>query len=567
MTIPYQSSGSGGEFLPSTDGVPTGYSLFYDASSGIAKWGQSSISTTGAQDNNILTYKSSTNKIVWSSPAINLKEFLQTTATPQLEGTFFGSAAGDRLHGCDITNDGDYIVLGYPNNNSNRGLVRVYKVTNRTTNTWTQVGGDIVGATTSSKLGKMVRIAKDDPTVIVVRTEEGGTVNTPDVGVWVYKYSNDAWATMHTYPLTAWVDSTVDTHWSISESIPNVVGVSISDDGTRVAMAHHKGDHRGNVAIYDYLNSAWTGTQIPHPNNVSGATFPDSANSGQAYPVNDGFGMRLALSGDGNTLACGFYKYMDNGSGSGRGGVRVIKYINSGWSWVNWGSSSTHQMRGEHSNSEFGSQVAISYDGNTVAASDPRKNLSAAAVGAINLYRYDNSVSTYVFEEEFTAHFTPNGGGQGQQLGWTGDGDIHQTLALSSNGFRLIVGSPTSSGLPSSSLTYMGQVFVYNKDSNNVWSIDGNYTWSGGSFGSGTFGNGGTGASTFINIVSDAEAGARFGGVVGFSKDATRLIVTGFKDDNTVGLDAGVAKVYTLPVALSSGSIYYGSDSILRIQP
>jgi len=43
MTVPYQSSGSGGEFLPATDGVPTGYSLFYDASSGIAKWGQSSI--------------------------------------------------------------------------------------------------------------------------------------------------------------------------------------------------------------------------------------------------------------------------------------------------------------------------------------------------------------------------------------------------------------------------------------------------------------------------------------------------------------------------------------------
>ena len=542
MTVPYQSSGSSssGESLPPTD---------------------------GANNLDIVTYNSSTKSAEWSSASINLKNFITSSATPQLDGTFFGAAAGDKLHGCDITNNGDYIVLGYPSNNSGRGLVRVYRVTDRTTNTWVQVGGDIVGATTNSELGKMVRIAKDDPTVIVVRTEEGGTVSSPDVGVWVYKFSNGAWATMHNYPLSAWVDSTVDTHWSLSESTPTVVGVSISDDGTRVAMAHHKNDYRGNVAIYDYSNGVWTGTQIPHPNNVSGATFPDSANSGQAYPVNDGFGMHLALSGDGNTLACGFYKYMDNGSGSGRGGVRVLKYISGGWSWVNWGSSSTHQMRGEATNSEFGSQVAISYDGLTVAASDPRKNLSAAAVGAINLYRYDESVSTYVFEEEFTAHFTPYGGGQGQQLGWTGDSDIHQTLALSSNGFRLIVGSPTSSGLPSSSLTYMGQVFIYNKDSNNVWSIDGNYTWSGGSFGSGTFGGGGTGASTFINIVSDAEAGAKFGGCVGFSKDATRLVVTGFRDDNTVGVDAGIAKVYTLPVTLSSGSIYYGSDSILRIQP
>ena len=567
MTIPYEESGSGGESLPATDGVPNGYSLFYDASSGIAKWGQSSISTTGAQDNNILTYKSSTNKIVWSSPTINLKEFLQTTATPQLEGTFFGTSAGDKLHGCDITNDGDYIVLGYSKHNSGRGLVRVYKITNRSTNTWTQIGGDIVGATTSSELGKMVKIAKDDPTVIVIRTEEGGTVNTPDVGVWVYKFSNDAWAAMHTYPLTAWVDSTVDTHWSVTESIPTVVGVSISDDGTRVAMSHHKNDYRGNVAIYNYVNGSWTGTQIPHPNNVSGASFPDSANNGQAYPVNDGFGMRLALSGDGNALVCGFHYYMDNGSGSGRGGVRVAKYINDVWTWVNWGSSSTHKMRGEHSNSEFGSQIAISYDGNTVAASDPRRNDSASAVGSINLYRYDESLSTYVFEQTFTAHFTPYGGGHGQQFGWTGDADLHQTLALSSNGFRLVVGSPTSSGLPSSNLTYMGQVFVYNKDSNNVWSIDGNYTWSGGSYGSGTFGNGGNGNSTFINIVSDAETGARFGGCVGFSKDATRLIVTAFRDDNTSGIDAGLAKVYTLPAALSSGSIYYGSDGILRIQP
>ena len=89
MTVPYESSGSGGESLPATDGVPTGYSLFYDASSGIAKWGQSSISTTGANDLDILTYKSSTNKIVWSSASINLKNFIAQSATPQLYGTFF----------------------------------------------------------------------------------------------------------------------------------------------------------------------------------------------------------------------------------------------------------------------------------------------------------------------------------------------------------------------------------------------------------------------------------------------------------------------------------------------
>ena len=90
MTVPYQSSGSGGESLPATDGVSRlGYSLFYDASSGIAKWGQSSISTTGANDLDILTYKSSTNKIVWSSASINLKKFYSSISYTTIIRHFF----------------------------------------------------------------------------------------------------------------------------------------------------------------------------------------------------------------------------------------------------------------------------------------------------------------------------------------------------------------------------------------------------------------------------------------------------------------------------------------------
>ena len=167
--------------VPDASSAEDGYALFYDATNGEPKWAQSSISTTGASNNDILTYRSSTNSIVWSSPNINLKNFISQSTVPQPyapDGAFLGTAAGDKLGSCDISANGNYIVLGYyeakqtgDSSSDKRGLVRVYQATDKENDIWAQVGGDIYGETTTSYFGRIVTIAHDNPYRIAVRNE------------------------------------------------------------------------------------------------------------------------------------------------------------------------------------------------------------------------------------------------------------------------------------------------------------------------------------------------------------------------------------------------------------
>ena len=41
----------------------------------------------------------------------------------------------------------------------------------------------------------------------------------------------------------------------------------------------------------------------------------------------------------------------------------------------------------------------------------------------------------------------------------------------------------------------------------------------------------------------------------------------GAYDDNSAGTDSGIVKTYILPTALTSGTVFYNTDGILRISP
>ena len=73
--------------------------------------------------------------------------------------------------------------------------------------------------------------------------------------------------------------------------------------------------------------------------------------------------------------------------------------------------------------------------------------------------------------------------------------------------------------------------------------------------------------TAFIEISGDNEANRNFGSDTAITSDGSFIIKSAINDDNVNGVNAGLVKIYQLPTALTSGSLYYSSDSIIRIIP
>ncbi len=184
--------------------------------------------------------------------------------------------------------------------------------------------------------------------------------------------------------------------------------VTISDDGNTVAAGAADED-----SFLTGVNPGDQGGDDQATNTSAGAAYvfaaAESGWSQQAYVKasnaghEDWFGVRLALSGDGNTLivgapnedsaATGFDGDQDNDSAQEAGAVYVYTLTNGGW---------THEDYVKGSNTEefdeFGSSVALNEDG-TVMAVGARFEDSGA--GDPNGIETDNSVpdsgAAYVF--------------------------------------------------------------------------------------------------------------------------------------------------------------------------
>ena len=268
--------------------------------------------------------------------------------------------------------------------------------------------------------------------------------------------------------------------------------------------------------MYDYSNGTWTPTDIPHPYGTS---------------ESDKYGFDLDISGDGNRIVTGFPVNRDL--------VRMADFVNGAWSW---GTS----FAGD-ANTETGHSVAISRDGTTIAYAQATIDLqSVSQMGRISLKRYNDQTDAWDNEANF------NGDQANAKLGFrhVDSGFYHgSVLSLSGDGRRLAIGH----SLYDNSNADRGRVRIYDKSpTTNQWSVSGSGTSQ---------------SNTFIDILGDNEANAYFGGGVAMSSDGMHLIAVGPYDDNASGTNAGIAKAYLLPQALTSGTVFYTSDNIIRIVP
>lgn len=221
-----------------------------------------------------------------------------------------------------------------------------------------------------------------------------------------------------TYTSNVWVPNTITGNFDIYNFSQSNYGVSFaisSNSSTIVVGAPNS--NQGTVYIYQQNESGW---------NYS-SNFTYIGNNG------DQFGKSVALSSNGSVIVVGA-----PGTNLNRGSAFVYNYTNDTWIQQN-------QLNPDSSTQEFfGSNVAISLDGNTVAISAHGSNQSQ---GGAYLYRWTSP--TWTKETILTTN---------------GETNLGLNMILAQDGNTVILANPSSNNS-------QGTVLAY-KYFNNIWNTN-----------------------------------------------------------------------------------------------
>jgi hypothetical protein len=203
--------------------------------------------------------------------------------------------------------------------------------------------------------------------------------------------------------------------------------VALSGDGNTLAVTASGEDSNATGVDGNQGDNSAADSGAVHVFARSGITWnPQAYLKAANSTAFDGFGSSVALSGDGNTLAVGVvgddsgFTYIDGSQGTAdSGAVHVFTRSSGSWSTQAWLKASD-AMTGDH----FGSSVALSTDGNSLA------------VGARS-----RTGSAYLFNRNFSAwsqqFYLKNP--EREAAVWFG-----RSLALSGDGMKLVIGTSGS---------------------------------------------------------------------------------------------------------------------------
>jgi hypothetical protein len=183
--------------------------------------------------------------------------------------------------------------------------------------------------------------------------------------------------------------------------------VSLSSDGNTVAIGSSNSANGGLVQIYENISGSWS--QIGQ--YIFGETGGDQS------------GFSVSLSSDGNTVAIGAIN--NDGNGLRAGHVRIYENISGIWTQIG------QDIDGEAWDDQSGFSVSLSLDGNTVAIGARYNDENGTSAGHVRIYE--------------------NTGGSWSQIGQDIDGgtaDDHSghSVSLSSDGNTVAIGSVYSNG-------------------------------------------------------------------------------------------------------------------------
>ena len=251
--------------------------------------------------------------------------------------------------------------------------------------------------------------------------------------------------------------------------------VALSADGNTLAVGAYGEDSNATGVNGDQTNNSASQSGAVYVLTRSGASWAQQAyvkasNTG----ASDFFGYSVALSADGNTLAVGAYREDSNATGvngdqtnnsaSASGAVYVFTRTGSTWAQQAYVKASN-----TGSNDEFGTSVALSADGNTLAVGAIYEDSNATGIDAPG-GQTNNSASesgaVYVFTRSGAswtqqAYVKASNTGADDYFGWS--------VALSADGNTLAVGAigeaSNATGVngdqTDNSASYSGAVYLY----------------------------------------------------------------------------------------------------------
>ena len=262
------------------------------------------------------------------------------TSSWTLYGDIEGEGASDYSgFQVSLSSDGKRVAIGAvynDGNGSNSGHVRIYE--NTSGSMWTKLGQDIDGEAASDISGRGVSLSSDGSRVAIgAINNDGNGSNSGHVRVFEYQVISGT---------ATWTQLGQDIDGE-AESDESGSSISLSSDGSRVAIGAVVNDGGGHVRIYDYNGSAW----VQVGGDIDGEAAGDQS------------GSSVSLSSDGSRVAIGARE--NDGNGAAAGHVRIYDY--DGSSWVKVGVD----IDGEAAGDKSGYSVSLSSDGSKIAIGAP----------------------------------------------------------------------------------------------------------------------------------------------------------------------------------------------------
>jgi hypothetical protein len=456
-----------------------------------------------------------------------------------------------------LSADGDTALVGGPGDNGGVGAVWVFAGTG---STWTQQGEKLVGNCASScadegtgevgegKFGTSVALAEDGDTALV-----GGPGDNGGVGAaWAFTRADGVWS-QQGQKLTGGEEAgTSEFGYSVvlaEDGDTALVGGPEDDTATGAVWAFTRaggvwsqqgqkltGGEEGNSQFGVYVALSANGETAliggPGDNDDAGAAWVFTRSGGvwsQQGPKltgagetkEDGFGVSVALSADGDTALIGAPG--DNGGLFGKGAAWV--FTRSDGVWTQQGeklvgdctSSCANEGTGETYNAWFGYNVALSADGNTALIGGFRDNDWQGAA-----WVFTRSGETWSQQgEKLVGDCTASCAHEG--TGETGAGMFGTMVALSADGDTALIGAWNDDNVLGGNEHYSGKgaAWVFTR-TDGVWTqqgekLVGDCTGSCAHEGTGEVGYG------------------KFGTSVALSEDGDTAMVGGWDDDHGKG--------------------------------
>lgn len=350
----------------------------------------------------------------------------------QFAQSIFGVRDGDRSgHSISLSKEGNCLAIGSPNSSlsENRaGNVLVYGKTSD--GQWDQRGDILTGFISNARFGTSVDLSDSCQTLAVGAILQSNSSGVRTGSVQIYRFvaideNSGVW------------EQKGQSLFGLNFNDQTGQGVSLSSDGNRVVVSSPFAEdsqngltNNGRVQVYEFVEDANKFAPV-------GEALHGSAS-------HDFFGFGAALSSMGDIVVISS-KGADALTFANNGRVQAFRYTEGEWKQLG------QTIDGKEQDDQFGYSVSLSSDGLTMAVGSPFYDDDGNSVdtGLVQVFRFFND--TWVQLGENIIGYNSNA-----LSGWS--------IAMSSNGEVLAIGSQSNNGIDTGRDTGHVRVFEFVND-------------------------------------------------------------------------------------------------------